>query len=83
MNDIKSLEGFPSGLFVNNELLNDLYKDREIASHAKRLALELECLLLDCKDSVWWKSGHEALDNYQKAVDTLYPQDHVSPLGKD
>lgn len=42
--------------------------DVEAAGH--RLALELECLLLDTKDlptvSRWWSSGMEALDEWQK-----------------
>lgn len=36
---------------------------------AKRLALELECLLLDCRDmaavSKWWDSAHEALEQHR------------------
>ena len=43
-------------------------QDRIAAGH--RLALELECLLLDTKDlptvSRWWESGMEALDEWQK-----------------
>lgn len=39
-------------------------------AQAHRLALELECLLLDTKDSAvvskWWGSGMEALSEYQK-----------------
>ena len=39
-------------------------------AQAHRLALELECLLLDTKDSPivskWWDSGMEALDEYQQ-----------------
>jgi hypothetical protein len=54
-------------------------------SHAKRLALSLECLLLECKDiaavSKWWDSSHAALTEYQSTIDRLYPQEHVSPLG--
>lgn len=46
-------------------------------SHAKRLALSLECLLLSCKDiaavSKWWDSSHVALTEYQAAIDLLYP----------
>lgn len=60
--------------------------DEVIASHAKRLALELECLLLDTRDTAavsrWWASAHEALEQYQADVDRLYPQEHISPLGK-
>jgi hypothetical protein len=61
--------------------------DTQIAAHAKRLALELECLLLSCEEtavvSKWWASAHQALGEYQDDIDRLYPQDHVSPLGKD
>jgi len=61
--------------------------DQVIAAHAKRLALELECLLLSCEEtavvSKWWASAHQALGEYQDDIDRLYPQDHVSPLGKD
>ena len=43
-------------------------QDRIAAGH--RLALELECLLLDTKDlptvSRWWASGMEALDEWQR-----------------
>jgi len=43
-------------------------EDLESAGH--RLALELECLLMDTKDlptvSRWWASGMEALDEWQK-----------------
>ena len=43
-------------------------QDRIAAGH--RLALELECLLLDTKDlptvSRWWASGMEALNDWQK-----------------
>ena len=41
-------------------------------AQAHRLALELECLLLDTKDnatvSKWWDSGMEALDEYQRTT---------------
>jgi hypothetical protein len=65
----------------------ECFKDHQIAAHAKRLALELECLLTSTKDTAaqsrWWESAHEALEQYQADIDRLYPQDHVSPLGKD
>lgn len=67
--------------------LRRLHKEAQIASHAKRLALELESLLLATHDteavSTWWQSAYQAMHNYQDDVDRLYPQDHVSPLGKD
>ncbi len=50
-------------------------------SHAKRLTLSLECLLLSCKDiaavSKWWDSSHVALTEYQAAIDRLYPSESV------
>ena len=61
--------------------------DEVIASHAKRLALELEGVLLECEDtsatSKWWGSAYQAIHNFHDDVDRLYPQDHVSPLGRD
>ena len=42
--------------------------DVEAAGH--RLALELECMLLDTKDlptvSRWWESGMQALEEWQR-----------------
>lgn len=68
-------------------LSSPIAADTQIAAHAKRLALELECLLLSCEEtyatSKWWASAHQALGEYQDDVERLYPQDHVSPLGKD
>lgn len=43
---------------------------RDIFPAAHRLALELECLLLDSKDiaavSKWWDSAHEALEQWRE-----------------
>lgn len=54
-------------------------KEVELAGHAKRLALELECLLTSTRDSAiqsrWWDSAMEALGQYQDAVDRLYRRD--------
>jgi hypothetical protein len=71
---------------VSCDYWNELLKHGEIASHAKRLALELECLLLSqdiAHVTQWYQSAHEALEQYRADVDRLYPQEHVSPLGKD
>ena len=72
---------------VHKDTLEEFFKAQKIAAHAKRLALELECLLLSCEEtavvSKWWASAHQALGEYQDEMDRLYPQDHVSPLGKD
>lgn len=58
---------------------NALLKEAELAGHAKRLALELECLLTSTRDTAiqsrWWDSAHEALAQYQEAVDRLYSRD--------
>ena len=53
-------------------------EDRKDAEHedyfadACRLALELECLLLDCKDTAitakWWESAHEALEQHRQLI---------------
>ena len=81
--------GYPINQFVpvERQKYYALLKDREIAAHAKKLALALECLLLSCEEtavvSKWWASAHMALGEYQDDIDRLYPQDHVSPLGKD
>ena len=41
-----------------------------LQSKGHRLALELECLLMDTKDtaiqSKWWDSAHEALEQWRK-----------------
>ena len=47
----------------------------------KRLALDLECVLLN-RDK-WWDQAHESLQAYRDLMDAWYPQEHVSPLGKD
>lgn len=79
--------GVEVGTVILRSTLDDYRKDHQIAAHAKRLALELECLLLSIKDTAaqgwWWETAHEALEQYQADIDRLYPQDHVSPLGKD
>lgn len=50
--------------------------DHLIASQAKRLALELECLLNDTQDmakvSKWWDSAMEALQLYRDACSVAY-----------
>ena len=61
--------------------------DEIIAGHAKRLAMDLECMLLASDPGVavnrWWSEAQTSLANYKTDIDRLYPQDHVSPLGKD
>ena len=55
--------------------LTEVINQRDTAwAQAHRLALELECLIMDTKDnaivSKWWDSGMEALSEYQE----LQPQ---------
>ena len=52
------------------KLRADLVLAESYAAQAKRLALELECLLLSCNDnaavSAWWDSAHEALEEFRR-----------------
>lgn len=50
---------------------------------AKRMALDLECLTLDPTSARWHDTAFESLQAYRDLMDAWYPQDHVSPLGKD
>ena len=49
----------------------------------KRMALDLECLTLDPNNATWHDKATESLQAYRDLMDAWYPQDHVSPLGKD
>jgi hypothetical protein len=48
------------------------HHEAEFEADAKRLALELECIMLDCKDTAvsakWWDSGMEALEQHRKLL---------------
>ena len=59
-------------LRAENQRLRDEYRDTEtVWMDAKRLAMELECLLLSCELSAvskWWDSAHEALELHQNLV---------------
>lgn len=50
--------------------IKELERERDTAwAQAHRLALELECLIMDTKDnavvSKWWDSAFEAIEEYQ------------------
>jgi hypothetical protein len=47
----------------------------------KRMALDLECMILN--PTGWYNSAQDSLQAYQDLMDAWYPQDYVSPLGKD
>ena len=46
--------------------------DLDFFTPGARLALELECLLMDTRDAAvqsrWWDSAHEALEQWRQAV---------------
>lgn len=51
--------------------IKELERERDTAwAQAHRLALELECLIMDTKDnaivSTWWDSAFEAIEEYNK-----------------
>jgi len=52
---------------------------------AHRLAIELECLVMDTKDlsiqSKWWETSMAALSDWHEMLDKEQP--HVSAFGKD
>lgn len=68
-------------LMVRETAKDERAADVEAAGH--RLALELECLLLDCKYNAvvsrWMDTACEALTAWQ----ALDQQPHISPLGMD
>jgi hypothetical protein len=45
------------------------------------MALDLECMILN--PTGWYNSAQDSLQAYQDLMDAWYPQDYVSPLGKD
>lgn len=62
------------------DLERQLVMQETIANHAKRLALELECLLSDHAMipaiSRWFESATDALQEYQEAIDQVYQPFH-------
>lgn len=60
-------------LRAQHEASVEFWRERETyAAQAKRLAMELECLLLDCKETAavsrWWDSAHEALAQFRTVI---------------
>jgi hypothetical protein len=76
----------PHAVVIASDKLKALDAEARIAAHAKRLALELECLLLDTEDtavvSKWWDSANEALAAYQAEVDAVYRTDSEPPANQ-
>lgn len=60
----------PVGFATQAKRIEELERERDTAwAQAHRLALELECLIMDTKDnavvSKWWDSAFEAIEEYQ------------------
>jgi hypothetical protein len=56
---------------TRDELHHIMQREESIWMDAKRLAMELECLLMSCDlpaASKWWDSAHEALDLHRQLV---------------
>jgi hypothetical protein len=70
-------------MFLENESLRAELADAYAVAH--RLALELECLILDTKDlpiqSKWWETSMAALGDWHEMWNKEQP--HVSAFGKD
>ena len=79
----KLLEYVPNGYGHNGEFaraltsaaeeLERLTKENaDLAASGHRLALELECLLMDCKDlptvSKWFDTAHEAMADWRELI---------------
>ena len=59
--------------------IEELERERDTAwAQAHRLALELECLIMDTKDnavvSKWWDSAFEAIEEYQTLKPGAYEE---------
>lgn len=70
-------------LAIGEDCMKANQKLHALESLAKRMALDLECLTLDPTSARWHDKAVESLQIYRDLMDAWYPQDHVSPLGKD
>jgi hypothetical protein len=64
---------------LRDDLMQQQVDPEDFVSDAHRLALELECLLLDTKDTTvlsrWWDSAQEALDLHRELVNKAWIND--------
>lgn len=70
------LEGGAVRFVPSESYVSELEQQRDtLLAQAQRLALELECLLLDTKDTVvvsrWWDSGMSALEEFMVVLNDL------------
>lgn len=68
---VSNLDACASECLGLRSTVNDQHRIiMDLQSKGHRLALELECLLMDTKDtaiqSKWWDSAHEALEEWRK-----------------
>ena len=70
-------------LALQDKLAEALDKLAVLEPLTKRMALDLECLTLDPQNAHWHDTANESLQRFRDLMDAWYPQDHVSPLGKD
>ena len=56
-------------------------KINNLETLALRLALDLECVILS--PDKWKDQAFDTLSDFRLFMNRCYPQDHVSPLGKD
>lgn len=66
----KQSDVFMDDLDEAADMIESLQRQRDdLAASGQRLALELECLLMDTRDtaiqSKWWDSAHEALNQWR------------------
>ena len=66
-----------------DQIVDALNQRDELEALAKRMAFDLECLLLAPQEVRWQDTANQSLQAYRDLMDQWYPQDDVSPLGKD
>ena len=74
LQELMHMKGTPepvrSALQAMSDDIARLNAKPDVFPHAHRLALELECLLLSCKDtaavSKWWDSSNDALEQWRE-----------------
>lgn len=64
------------GIAITEDTLKEMSQHSQAwESNAKRLALELECLIMSCDlpaASKWWASAHEAMELHRQLIADIY-----------
>ena len=72
LKDVELVMRLPEGVTIESLYLHPapIPEVKDAFPQAHRLALELECLILSCKDTVavskWWDSANEALEQWRE-----------------